>query len=82
VNASRFGNPAFDAVLDNALRERDPAARAAAYRAIETQLLEERPVVMLFATLPLAAHRNNLQGVRMNPYQTTYMNITEWTRSP
>ncbi|MDX2238702.1 MAG: ABC transporter substrate-binding protein [Hyphomonadaceae bacterium] len=82
VNASRFGDPAFDAALDAALAQTDPVARAAAYGAIEARLLEERPVVMLYATLPLAAHRRDLQGVRMNPYQTTYMNIIDWTRAP
>lgn len=81
VNASRFGNAAFEAALDNALQEGDPARRTAAYQAIETELLTERPLVMLFATLPLAAHRDDLQGVRMNPYQTTYMNIVDWSRA-
>jgi hypothetical protein len=36
---------------------------------------------MLFAPLPLSAHRDDLQGVRMNPYQTTYMNIVDWSRA-
>jgi peptide/nickel transport system substrate-binding protein len=80
VNASGFSTPELDAALDAALSEPDPEMRAAAYRDIELSLIEERPVAMLFGTLPIAAYRSDLQGVRPNCYQTTYMNIADWTR--
>jgi peptide/nickel transport system substrate-binding protein len=81
VNVSRFGDPDLDAALDAALVERDPEARAVRYGAIEGRLIEERPVVMLFSTLPVAAYRSDIAGVRLNPYQTTYLNVQDWTRT-
>jgi peptide/nickel transport system substrate-binding protein len=82
VNASRFSDPSIDQALDAALANGDPEARAAAYSDIERRLMAARPVVMLFATLPIAAYRKDIAGVRLNPYQTTYLNIQDWTRAP
>lgn len=81
VNASRFTDPGVEATLAAAMGESDPEKRASLYRSVELRLLEERPIVMLFATPPIAAHRSTLEGVRMNPYQTSYMNIQDWTRT-
>jgi ABC-type transport system substrate-binding protein len=81
INSSRFSRPDLDAALDQALAEPDAARRATLYRAIEARLIDERPVAMLYATLPIAAHRADLAGVFLNPYQITYMNIPEWTRT-
>jgi peptide/nickel transport system substrate-binding protein len=80
INASRFSTPEIDAALDRALADLNPDRRAALYRTIERHLIDARPVVMLYATLPITAHRSDIVGLRMNPYQTTYMNIAEWTR--
>lgn len=82
VNASRFASPELDALLDAAMAETDPAKRATLYKAIEDRLIEARPVAMLFSTWPIVAHRADLAGVRVNPYQSSYMNIQDWTRAP
>ena len=81
VNASRFTDPDVEAKLAAAMSEPDAEKRASLYRAVELRLLEERPIVMLFATPPIAAHRSTLAGIRMNPYQTSYLNIQDWTRT-
>lgn len=82
VNASRFASPELDAELDAAMAETDPVRRAELYRAIEERLIEARPVAMLFSTWPIVAHRSDLAGVRVNPYQSSYLNIQDWTRTP
>lgn len=82
VNASRFASPDLDAQLDAAMADTDPARRAALYGTVEDRLIEARPVAMLFSTWPIIAYRDDLVGVRINPYQSSYMNIQDWTRAP
>lgn len=48
VNYSGFADPGYDALLDRAMAEPDPARRIAAMRAAEARLLEAMPVIPLW----------------------------------
>lgn len=67
VNYSGFADPGFDALLDRAMAEADPARRTAAMHAAEAQLLEAMPVIPLWFYRSGALVAPRVRGWADNP---------------
>lgn len=67
VNYSGFADPGFDALLDRAMAEPDPARRVTAMRAAETRLLDAMPVIPLWFYRSGALVSPRVRGWQDNP---------------
>jgi peptide/nickel transport system substrate-binding protein len=65
--------PELTKLTDQAILIRDPERRAALYREIQRQVLEDSPFVILFQEVDLAVQRANVRGFTMGPsFDTVY----------
>jgi peptide/nickel transport system substrate-binding protein len=74
-NFSGYSNPELDSLLQEAASEADQAKRTALYDQAQKIILRDQPVVLLFSPKTIAAARQSLTGVRLNPYQPNYLNV-------
>jgi peptide/nickel transport system substrate-binding protein len=64
-NLTRYGNPVFDALLQQARVTGDPAARLELYRRAQRILVEDSPILPLFHEVRVSAYRTRLSGVEL-----------------
>jgi peptide/nickel transport system substrate-binding protein/oligopeptide transport system substrate-binding protein len=67
VNYSGYADPTFDALLDRAMAQANPAARLAAMRAAEARLLDAMPVIPLWFYRSGALVAPRVRGWMDNP---------------
>ena len=67
VNYSGFADPRYDALLDRAMAEPDPARRVTAMRAAEARLLDAMPVIPLWFYRSGALVAPRVRGWQENP---------------
>lgn len=75
LNASGLDDPRIDARIDQALAVENEAERSEIMAEIDALLREQRPVAMIFSALPVAAFRNDLRGVRLDPFKPYYQPV-------
>ncbi|MFC4159334.1 ABC transporter substrate-binding protein [Chitinimonas lacunae] len=66
-SATRWCDPAFDKLLDQARADSDPARREQRYREAETRFIAESPWATLAYPYAVLAHRVELSGVTPSP---------------
>jgi peptide/nickel transport system substrate-binding protein len=79
-NFSHYSSPNLDALLQGAMSEADPAKRTALYEQAQKIIVGDQPVVLLFSPKSIAAVRQSLTGVRLNPYQPNYLDVAGMER--
>jgi peptide/nickel transport system substrate-binding protein len=77
-NATSYRNPAFDAVIDSAVREMNPTRSAALYRRGYRILVEDAPAVWLYELRNAqgVSKRINPSGIRPDAWWT---NLADWS---
>jgi peptide/nickel transport system substrate-binding protein len=78
LNYGRYGNPAFDSLLDRASRAARLDSARALYREALDTLNADAPGIFLYAPTSMAAVRRTFRGVRLNPY-SWISEIPEWS---
>ncbi|MFQ5578452.1 MAG: ABC transporter substrate-binding protein, partial [Anaerolineae bacterium] len=80
LNLAAYANPQVDGWLDaaNTVRHCAPEARAALYRQIQAQLVEDRPVDFLVAPTYFVVVKESLAGVAPGPFAPLTWNAASW----
>lgn len=81
LNASGYRDPETDRLINALLSEAEPERRRRLQRQIDQRLRQKRPVVMLFSALPIAAYRDDIEGVSINPVKPYFHPFHEMTRT-
>lgn len=80
TNVSGYADPEVDRWLLDAAATPSPETRAAILRRIDARLRADRPLVMIFGANPITAYRADLNGVRIDPYQSFALPLARLTR--
>jgi peptide/nickel transport system substrate-binding protein len=78
-NYSRWVNTTADAAIKVAGATADTAARRDAYCRVMQQVVQERPLIYLYARLAIYAYRSSLQGWVTNVWKNMGWNAADWT---
>ena len=82
LNFGRFCRPAYDRLVAEAGRERDPAARRSLFIRMNDFLIEEVALVPLVNRHNAVGIGRSLMGVRITPWDRSTWNIADWRRCP
>ncbi len=77
-NAASYRNPGFDAVIDSAVREMDPARSAALYRRGYRILTEDAPAVWLYELRNAQGVSKRIRTTGIRP-DAWWANIADWS---
>jgi len=75
LNASGLDDPVLDELIDRALATQERGERASLLAEIDAHLRDQAPVAMVFSADPLAAFREDLQGIRIDPFKPYYQPV-------
>ncbi len=67
ANRGRYSNPRVDALIDQARREVDPAARKPIYSEVQKILAEELPYIDLWYLDNVLVHNKRVRNLKLNP---------------
>lgn len=67
INTTRYSNPRFDALFEQALRTQDDAERFALYQQAEQIAIDDAPVVLVFNDLDYRLVQPYVRGYSSNP---------------
>lgn len=80
ANYTQYKNPEVDKLLEDGLRETDPAKRKEIYWKVQAILADELPFAPIFAYLNVEGIKAGLLNYKPNPYLAdTTWNCYEWT---
>ncbi len=82
VNSTRYVNPAFDALFEQALRTIDDAQRMALYVQAEQIVVDDAPVLFIYNDLDYRLVQPHVRGYSSNPmdrrvFKTTWFDFTQ-----
>jgi peptide/nickel transport system substrate-binding protein len=80
-NATSYRSPAFDAVIDSAVKEMNPARSAALYRRAYRTLTDDAPAMWLYELRNVqgVSRRIRVTGIRPDAWWT---NLADWSVNP
>jgi peptide/nickel transport system substrate-binding protein len=84
VNESRYNNPEYDALYDQAAQETDPAAANALFIAMNDMLIADVVVIPLVQRASEKygmARTLNKENIAGGPFESLYWNIANWNRA-
>ena len=80
-NINRFCDPAYEAKFAELTKTTDVAARQAIAKTLNDMVTKDSTnLIVLVNRGSLSAHANSLGGVMINPWDTQFWNIADWTR--
>jgi peptide/nickel transport system substrate-binding protein len=80
-NVTRYANPAFDKLWQQAAGELDPVKLADLYKQMNQIIFDDAPEVPLVARNGVSVAKSNLQGVGLNPWQSSDLSqLAYWNR--
>jgi len=82
TNVSRYSSAEADRLMNAAIAERRPEARAKILAQLERRLEADRPMVFIFNANPVVAHRADLAGVELDPNFPQYLPFERMRRVP
>jgi len=77
-NATSYRNPAFDAIIDSAVKEMDPTRSAALYRRGYRILVEDAPAIWLYELRNAQAVSKRIHPVGIRP-DAWWANLGDWS---
>lgn len=77
LDYASFHSPRLDALLDQAAQAREPAAVAAAWRAVSAELEDQAPVAWLYHSRGVQGARRVVQGIEMD-LRGELVSVTRW----
>lgn len=80
-NETSYRNPAFDALVDSAIREMDPSRSAALYRRAYRVLIDDAPAVWLYELRNVHGASQRIDPVGIRP-DAWWANLADWTVRP
>jgi len=80
VNFSRYSNATVDRLLKEAFVETNVPKRLALYDQAQRIVVDEMPIVPLFAPDTIVARRTAVTGLRLNPYQSYVFDFSRVTK--
>jgi peptide/nickel transport system substrate-binding protein len=79
-NTPRFQSDSFDAVYEELLQTADPARRDAIVIALNDLLVQSGAIVPLIHRGSVSAHAIDIEGIRLNAWDSELWNIEMWSR--
>jgi peptide/nickel transport system substrate-binding protein len=81
LNASRYCNPAFDALYEKSTTEIDPAKRAQLFIQMNNLLIDDYAVIALVNRGDVSGLSTDIAGFDRTPWDEDTWNIADWRRS-
>jgi ABC-type oligopeptide transport system substrate-binding subunit len=66
TNLTHYRNPAFDKLLEEALRLPEGPAQSRMLSQIQRQIVDDAPMVFLYHAIRVAAYADRVQGLELN----------------
>jgi peptide/nickel transport system substrate-binding protein len=79
-NWSRYCDPAFDTLYQQAQAEIDPARREALFKQMNDKLVDDGAVIPLIHEADVSGASDSLVGLDISPWDLEVWNIADWTR--
>ena len=79
-NYSRYCNPEYDKLWEQAISELDPQARVDIFRQLNDLLVQQGVVIPLIHRAEVVGVSNALQGVEITPWDSRTWNIAQWEK--
>ena len=77
-NATSYSNPAFDAVIDSAVKEMDPTRSTALYRRAYRILIEDAPAMWIYELRNVQGASKRIHPVGIRP-DAWWADLADWT---
>jgi len=80
-NWSRYCDPAYDALWQQAAGELDPAKRAELFKQLNDYLVDDAAVIPLVLLADMSGISNSVEGLELTPWDVDPWTIADWHRT-